>query len=202
MMLAVWVKVVDITFDERGPKARLLPMLLWTTHKNLKAGMLRASAASRPRDCKRRCLAFLRGACLSCWRPLADPRQHISTALEVSLPTLPRLISPMQIGCSIKLVSQTDGTDLDPANSKYRPRGEGGGGFQVQTLNGSAYATLQTCRSMFRPHPGGLCIAASTRVVRKEYCTRNSARLHPANLPAGPAAHWGGGRDHHPGWRR
>lgn len=50
IILAVWVKVVDITFDERGPKARLLPMLLWTTHKSLKAGMLRASAASRPCD--------------------------------------------------------------------------------------------------------------------------------------------------------
>ncbi|KAL4418798.1 hypothetical protein ABPG77_010207 [Micractinium sp. CCAP 211/92] len=61
----VWVKVVDITFDERGPK----------------------------------------------------------------------------IGCSIKLVSQTDGTDLDPANSKYRPRGEGGGGFQGQQPIGAAAGT-------------------------------------------------------------
>ncbi|KAL4425307.1 hypothetical protein ABPG75_009323 [Micractinium tetrahymenae] len=61
----VWVKVVDITFDERGPK----------------------------------------------------------------------------IGCSIKLVSQSDGTDLDPANSKYRPRGDGGGGFQGQQPIGAAAGT-------------------------------------------------------------
>ncbi|GAB4812977.1 hypothetical protein N2152v2_000023 [Parachlorella kessleri] len=32
-----------------------------------------------------------------------------------------------KIGCSIKLVSQRDGTDLDPHNLKYRPRQEGGG---------------------------------------------------------------------------
>ena len=32
-----------------------------------------------------------------------------------------------KIGCSIKLVSQRDGTDLDPHNLKYRPRPEGGG---------------------------------------------------------------------------
>lgn len=33
-----------------------------------------------------------------------------------------------KVGCSIKLVSQRDGTDLDPENVKYKPRGEGGGG--------------------------------------------------------------------------
>jgi hypothetical protein len=34
-----------------------------------------------------------------------------------------------RIGCSIKLVNQADGTDLDPAGTRYRPRrgGEGGG---------------------------------------------------------------------------
>lgn len=30
---------------------------------------------------------------------------------------------PPRIGCSIKLVSQRDGTDLDPGNAKYQPRG-------------------------------------------------------------------------------
>lgn len=33
-----------------------------------------------------------------------------------------------KVGCSIKLVNQRDGTDLDPNFLKYRPRGEGGGG--------------------------------------------------------------------------
>jgi predicted RNA-binding protein with RPS1 domain len=33
-----------------------------------------------------------------------------------------------KVGCSIKLVSQRDGTDLDPGNVKYKPRGEGGAG--------------------------------------------------------------------------
>jgi predicted RNA-binding protein with RPS1 domain len=33
-----------------------------------------------------------------------------------------------KVGCSIKLVSQRDGTDLDPGQVKYKPRGEGGGG--------------------------------------------------------------------------
>ncbi|PRW33884.1 S1 RNA binding domain-containing isoform B [Chlorella sorokiniana] len=37
-----------------------------------------------------------------------------------------------KIGCSIKHVSQSDGTDLDPSNTKYRPRGEGAGGPQGQ----------------------------------------------------------------------
>ena len=34
----------------------------------------------------------------------------------------------MKIGCSMKLVSQRDGADLDPGNVKYKPRGGGGGG--------------------------------------------------------------------------
>lgn len=42
----------------------------------------------------------------------------------------------LQIGCSIKHVSQADGTDLDPANTKYRPRGEGAGGPQVRRACG------------------------------------------------------------------
>ncbi|GFR46504.1 hypothetical protein Agub_g8085, partial [Astrephomene gubernaculifera] len=33
-----------------------------------------------------------------------------------------------KIGCSIKLVNQTSGEDLDPANTRYRPRGDGAGG--------------------------------------------------------------------------
>jgi hypothetical protein len=33
-----------------------------------------------------------------------------------------------RIGCSIKLVNQADGTDLDPGGSRYRPRGGGAGG--------------------------------------------------------------------------
>ncbi|KAF6261416.1 hypothetical protein COO60DRAFT_1636853 [Scenedesmus sp. NREL 46B-D3] len=33
-----------------------------------------------------------------------------------------------KIGCSMKLVDQSDGTDLDPQNLRYRPRGEGGQG--------------------------------------------------------------------------
>uniref|UniRef100_A0A383W4N8 S1 motif domain-containing protein n=1 Tax=Tetradesmus obliquus TaxID=3088 RepID=A0A383W4N8_TETOB len=33
-----------------------------------------------------------------------------------------------KIGCSMKLVDQADGTDLDPQNLRYRPRGEGGQG--------------------------------------------------------------------------
>lgn len=34
---------------------------------------------------------------------------------------------PLQVSCSIKLVSQKDGTDLDPHSLKYRPRAEGAG---------------------------------------------------------------------------
>jgi len=33
----------------------------------------------------------------------------------------------LRIGCSMKLVSQGDGRDLDPNNLQYKPRGEGGG---------------------------------------------------------------------------
>eukprot|EP00775_Hariotina_reticulata_P012440 gene12440-12577_t len=33
-----------------------------------------------------------------------------------------------KIGCSMKLVDQADGTDLDPKNMRYRPRGEAGAG--------------------------------------------------------------------------
>ena len=36
--------------------------------------------------------------------------------------------APPKIGCSIKLVNQKEGNDLDPHGLKYRPRGEGGGG--------------------------------------------------------------------------
>ncbi|EFN56958.1 hypothetical protein CHLNCDRAFT_143529 [Chlorella variabilis] len=45
-----------------------------------------------------------------------------------------------KIGCSIKHVSQSDGTDLDPSNTKYRPRGEGGG-FQGQQPIGAKAGT-------------------------------------------------------------
>lgn len=33
-----------------------------------------------------------------------------------------------KVGCSIKLVTQSDGTDLDPNFLKYKTREEGGGG--------------------------------------------------------------------------
>ena len=47
-----------------------------------------------------------------------------------------------KVGCSIKFVSQRDGTDLDPGNVKYKPRGEGGGapgggGFRGQRVIGA-----------------------------------------------------------------
>ena len=34
----------------------------------------------------------------------------------------------MKVACSIKLVDQREGTDLDPSNTKYQPRGEGAQG--------------------------------------------------------------------------
>lgn len=77
-------------------------------------------------------------AVLPCLRvhPLASGA-HAASATAAFLAVLarclhaqPRLASlptcPPQIGCSIKHVSQSDGTDLDPGNTKYRPRGEGG----------------------------------------------------------------------------
>ncbi len=33
-----------------------------------------------------------------------------------------------KVACSIKLVDQREGTDLDPHNVKWQPRGEGGPG--------------------------------------------------------------------------
>lgn len=34
----------------------------------------------------------------------------------------------MKVACSIKLVDQREGTDLDPTNTRYQPRGEGPSG--------------------------------------------------------------------------
>ncbi|PSC76425.1 S1 RNA binding domain-containing [Micractinium conductrix] len=48
-----------------------------------------------------------------------------------------------KIGCSIKNVSQGDGTDLDPANTKYRPRGEGGAPQAPQPIGAAAGTTTQ-----------------------------------------------------------
>lgn len=36
----------------------------------------------------------------------------------------------MKVACSIKLVDQREGTDLDPSGTKYQPRGEGPPGGQ------------------------------------------------------------------------
>eukprot|EP00887_Chlorella_sp_A99_P003531 scaffold7.g3531.t1 len=48
-----------------------------------------------------------------------------------------------KIGCSIKLVDQRDGTDLDPNNLKYRPREGGGGPARDQPIGASAGAVAQ-----------------------------------------------------------
>ncbi len=42
------------------------------------------------------------------------------------------------MGCSIKLVSQRDGKDLDPNFLKYRPRGQGGGDNRSMPLGAAA----------------------------------------------------------------
>ena len=59
-----------------------------------------------------------------------------------------------RIGCSIKLVSQSDGTDMDPANSRYRPRGEGGapggGGGQVCEGGGGVGSARGCCAGGLR----------------------------------------------------
>ncbi len=55
----------------------------------------------------------------------------------------------MKVACSIKLVDQREGTDLDPTNTKYQPRGEGPPGAHGRgTITASAAVakgTLVTC---------------------------------------------------------
>ncbi|KAL6779060.1 hypothetical protein ACKKBF_B18930 [Auxenochlorella protothecoides x Auxenochlorella symbiontica] len=46
-----------------------------------------------------------------------------------------------RVSASIKLVSQRDGTDLDPNGLKYKPRGAGGGPMQGKAPIGAAAAT-------------------------------------------------------------
>ncbi len=92
---AVFVKVVDITADERGPKVG---------------------------SCLINGLAHVCGCTITKTAGLAGTQHCV---LTISLPSCP--LATLQIGCSIKNVSQSDGTDLDPANTKYRPRGDGGG---------------------------------------------------------------------------
>ena len=103
-MPAVFVKVVDITADERGPKVG-------------------ASASHQGRARPQPAGMSAYAACAGHPPPdLPSPPCSCACPFPCSAP---------QIGCSIKHVSQSDGTDLDPSNTKYRPRGEGGG-FQVR----------------------------------------------------------------------
>ena len=57
----------------------------------------------------------------------------------------------MKVACSIKLVDQREGTDLDPTNTKYQPRGEGPpGGHGRGPITASAAVAkgiLVTCAS-------------------------------------------------------
>jgi len=57
-----------------------------------------------------------------------------------------------KVGCSIKLVSQRDGTDLDPGQVKYKPRGErgsgGGGGGGHQPIGAAAAGVAQHARGV------------------------------------------------------
>lgn len=48
-----------------------------------------------------------------------------------------------KIGCSIKLVSQKDGSDLDPNNLKFKPRQSDGGNFGSRAPVGSNAGQIQ-----------------------------------------------------------
>ena len=48
-----------------------------------------------------------------------------------------------KIGCSIKLVSQRDGADLDPNNLKFRPRQADGPGFGARAPVGANAGQIQ-----------------------------------------------------------
>lgn len=48
-----------------------------------------------------------------------------------------------KVACSIKLVDQREGTDLDPHNVKWQPRGEGGPGGHGARGPAQAAAVVQ-----------------------------------------------------------
>lgn len=48
-----------------------------------------------------------------------------------------------KVACSIKLVDQREGTDLDPHNVKWQPRGEGGPGGHGSRGPAQAAAVVQ-----------------------------------------------------------
>ena len=73
----------------------------------------------------------------------------------------------MKVACSIKLADQREGTDLDPSNTKYQPRGEGPADGPIR---GPITATAVVARgtAMYCPPPTRLW-AASTHAV-SDHC--------------------------------
>ena len=101
-----------------------------------------------------------------------------------------------KVGCTIKYVSQNDGTDLDPANSKYRPRGEGGGP-QVRVgcicRSPPAAALLPNAAVCF----GVTCYCCTLLLVSPgiSHTQSHACRCHHTLAAAGPPADRGtGGR--------
>lgn len=167
---AVWVKVVDLSFDDRGPKAS---------------------------PCWRLCFALLCVLAGSCWpgHLPSCPKCSIplSTAPQPHPPTHTHTTPLLQIGCSIKHVSQSDGTDLDPANTKYRPRGEGGGGPQVglKGLCSGGMSAGSRCAERSRAAVSG-CRRAAGSLLTEVFSPKaqftphgnNCACAHPLDLRA------------------
>ena len=58
-----------------------------------------------------------------------------------------------KVACSIKLVDQREGTDLDPHNTKWQPRGEGGpGGYGSKGPAQVAAVVQQGWQLLWRSH--------------------------------------------------
>ena len=76
--------------------------------------------------------------------PLCPP--HLPGAVWVKVVEVTEDERGFRVGCSIKLAGQSDGTDLDPSNTKYRPRGEGPGAPRVRAAPAaSQLACLPAC---------------------------------------------------------
>lgn len=94
----------------------------------------------------------------------------------------------MKVGCSIKLADQREGTDLDPTNTKYQPRGEGPAGGPGRGPSTAAaavakgyhhaqHARLPTRQAQGCIHPCNFvckCAEAGNDVL---WCNRRHSRL-------------------------
>jgi len=77
----------------------------------------------------------------------------------------------MKVACSIKLVDQREGTDLDPTNTKYQPRGEGppGGHGRGPITAGAAVAK-------------GPLVACTSTLSMRDSCSLPSPGMHETRV--------------------